>query len=52
MYISVVTLFVNDVDRAIDFYTKKLNWEKTMDAPMGDGTHQPGVRPSVLGHSG
>ncbi len=36
MYISVVTLYVNDIDRAIDFYTKKLGWEKTMDAPMGD----------------
>jgi predicted enzyme related to lactoylglutathione lyase len=35
MYISVVTLFVRDVDRAIDFYTKKLGWEKTMDEPMG-----------------
>jgi lactoylglutathione lyase len=37
MYISVVTLFVNDVDRAVDFYTKKLGWEKTMDVPMGEG---------------
>lgn len=36
MYISVVTLYVNDIDRAVDFYTKKLGWEKTMDAPMGD----------------
>lgn len=36
MYISVVTLFVDDLDRAIDFYTKSLGWEKTMDAPMGD----------------
>jgi lactoylglutathione lyase len=34
MYISVVTLWVTDIDRAIDFYTKKLGWEKTMDAPM------------------
>jgi predicted enzyme related to lactoylglutathione lyase len=36
MYISVITLHVADLDRAIDFYTKKLGWEKTMDAPMGD----------------
>ncbi|HKW44423.1 MAG TPA: VOC family protein [Candidatus Eremiobacteraceae bacterium] len=36
MYMSAVTLVVNDVDRAIDFYTNKLGWEKTMDAPMGD----------------
>jgi len=36
MYISVVSLFVKDVDRAIAFYTQKLGWEKTMDAPMGE----------------
>jgi len=36
MYISVVTLLVDDIDRAIDFYTKKLGWEKTMDVDMGD----------------
>ena len=36
MYISVVTLYVNDVDRAADFYTKKLGWEKTMDVSMGE----------------
>jgi predicted enzyme related to lactoylglutathione lyase len=47
MYISVVTLFVNDVDRAIDFYTKKLGWEKTLDAPMGDGTRWVTVAPSA-----
>ena len=37
MYISVVTLYVNDIDRAVDFYTKKLGWDKTMDEPMGEG---------------
>ena len=36
MYISVITLFVNDVDRAINFYTKKLGWNKTMDVSMGE----------------
>jgi predicted enzyme related to lactoylglutathione lyase len=36
MYISVVTLYVDDLDRAIDFYTSKLGWEKTMDEPMGE----------------
>jgi predicted enzyme related to lactoylglutathione lyase len=46
MYISVVTLFVNDIDRAIDFYTKKLGWEKTMDAPMGEGSRWVTVAPS------
>jgi len=35
MYISVVSLLVTDVDRAIGFYTEKLGWEKTMDVPMG-----------------
>ena len=46
MYISVVTLLVDDVDRAVDFYTKKLGWEKTMDAPMGDGTRWVTVGPA------
>ena len=46
MHISVVTLYVNDVDRAIDFYTNKLGWEKTMDAPMGDGLRWVTVAPS------
>ncbi len=45
MYISVVTVFVNDLDRAIDFYTKKLGWEKTMDAPMGEGMRWVTVAP-------
>lgn len=36
MHISVVSLNVADLDRAIDFYTKSLGWEKTMDAPMQD----------------
>jgi lactoylglutathione lyase len=35
VYISVVTVFVNDMDRAIKFYTEKLGWNKTMDVPMG-----------------
>jgi predicted enzyme related to lactoylglutathione lyase len=35
MYVSVVTVRVSNVDRAIGFYTKKLGWQKTMDAPMG-----------------
>jgi predicted enzyme related to lactoylglutathione lyase len=45
VHISVVTLYVNDVDRAIDFYTHKLGWEKTMDAPMGDGLRWVTVAP-------
>ncbi|MBV8636651.1 MAG: VOC family protein [Candidatus Eremiobacteraeota bacterium] len=45
MYISVVTLPVSDIDRAIDFYTKTLGWEKTMDAPMGEGMRWVTVAP-------
>jgi predicted enzyme related to lactoylglutathione lyase len=45
MYISVVTLHVKDIDRAIDFYTKKIGWEKTMDAPMGEGMRWVTVAP-------
>jgi lactoylglutathione lyase len=45
MYIAVVTLCVKDIDRAIDFYTNKLGWVKTMDAPMGDGTRWVTVAP-------
>lgn len=45
MYISVVTLYVNDIDRAIDFYTKKLGWEKTMDVPMGEDSRWVTVAP-------
>lgn len=36
MYIAVVTLNVADADRAVDFYTKMLGWEKTMDVTMGE----------------
>ena len=45
MYISVVTLYVKNIDRAIDFYTKKLGWDKTMDAPMGEGSRWVTVAP-------
>jgi lactoylglutathione lyase len=47
MYISVVTLHVDDLDRAIDFYTSKLGWEKTMDEPMGDGYRWVTLAPST-----
>lgn len=46
MYISSISLPVKDLNRAIDFYTKKLGWEKTMDAPMGDGTRWVTVAPA------
>jgi lactoylglutathione lyase len=45
MYISVVTLLVTDLERAINFYTKTLGWEKTMDAPMGPDTRWVTVAP-------
>jgi len=46
VYISVVTLFVDDIDRAADFYTKKLGWQKTMDVPMGEDSRWVTVAPS------
>ena len=45
MYIGVVTLCVDDLDRAIDFYTSKLGWEKTMDVAMGDDDRWVTVAP-------
>lgn len=45
MYISVVTLTVSDVDRAIGFYVDTLGWEKTMDVPMGEDTRWVTVQP-------
>ncbi len=46
MYISVVSLPVNDIDRAVDFYTKKLGWEKTMDVAMGEDSRWVTVAPA------
>ena len=46
MYISVVTLPVSDVDRAVDFYTKTLGWEKTMDVSMGEDGRWVTVAPA------
>jgi predicted enzyme related to lactoylglutathione lyase len=45
MYISVVTLQVSDIDRAIGFYTEKLGWTKTMDVPMGQDMRWVTVAP-------
>lgn len=45
MYISVISVFVDDVDRAVDFYTQKLGWEKTMDVPMGEDARWVTVAP-------
>jgi predicted enzyme related to lactoylglutathione lyase len=49
MYISVVTLPVKDLDRAINFYTNTLGWEKTMDVSMGDDSRWVTVAPSGEG---
>ena len=38
--ISVVSLDVSDQDKALDFYTNKLGFEKRMDAPFFDGTQE------------
>ncbi len=45
MYISVVKLPVEDVDRAISFYVDKLGWEKTMDVPMGEDSRWVTIAP-------
>ena len=46
MYVSVVTLFVSDIERAIAFYTEKIGWQKTNDQPMGEGMRWVTVAPS------
>jgi lactoylglutathione lyase len=53
MYIGIVTLFVNDQDRAKEFYTKKLGWEVQDDAPMGESMRwltvaPPGSQTSIV----
>lgn len=46
MHISVISLPVENLDRAIEFYTVKLGWEKTMDVPMGEKGRWVTVAPS------
>ncbi len=36
-YVSVVSVYVTDQDRALDFFVNKLGFEKTTDAPFGEG---------------
>ena len=36
--IQSVSIYVNDVDQAIDFYTNKLGFTKTEDAPLYEGS--------------
>lgn len=37
VYVKQVGIPVKDLDRSIEFYTKKLGWEVVTDAPMGEG---------------
>ena len=43
--VGVVMLPVSDVDRAIEFYTEKLGFEKRSDVPYGDGDRWVEVAP-------
>ncbi|HZT11559.1 MAG TPA: VOC family protein [Candidatus Baltobacteraceae bacterium] len=36
MYIAIVTIFVDDQDRAKKFYLEQLGWELVDDEPMGE----------------
>jgi catechol 2,3-dioxygenase-like lactoylglutathione lyase family enzyme len=43
--IAVVGVFVSDQEKALDFYTNKLGFEKRADEPMGDGQRWLEVAP-------
>ena len=43
---STVGIFVSDQDRALDFYTNALGFEKRADEPMGDGARWIEVAPA------
>ena len=43
------TLFVTDQDRALDFYTNVLGFDKTVDAPTADGSRFLSV--GLIGHN-
>lgn len=44
-YIHSTTVVVSDLDRALDFYTNTLGWEKAMDNDMGGGMRWLTVMP-------
>jgi len=46
MHIGIVSVYVNDQERAKEFYTKKLGWEVRDDAPMGENMRWLSVAPS------
>lgn len=43
--VGTVSLFVNDQDKALDFYTNKLGFEVKTDAPFGPGMRWLSVAP-------
>lgn len=44
-YLHNATVWVQDVDAAIDYYVNTLGFEKTADTPMGDSDRWVTVRP-------
>ncbi len=36
-YVSVIPVYVNDQEKAVDFYVNKLGFTKTIDEPYGEG---------------
>lgn len=44
-HVGIVSIHVRDLDKAIDFYTKKLGFQKTADAAMGPGARWVEVTP-------
>jgi catechol 2,3-dioxygenase-like lactoylglutathione lyase family enzyme len=57
MYIAFTSIYVNDVDRAKDFYVNKLGFEEESDTPMEDGTRwvslvPPGAQTNLVLNKG
>jgi lactoylglutathione lyase len=49
--ISVVSVYVSDQDKALDFYTSKLGFEKREDAPFYEGSEHRWVSVAPPGSS-
>jgi predicted enzyme related to lactoylglutathione lyase len=52
-HVGFISIFTRDVDAAIAFYTEKLGFQKTTDAPMGPGARwveltPPGAQTRVV----
>jgi predicted enzyme related to lactoylglutathione lyase len=45
-HIHSTTIIVSDQDKALDFYTNVLGWEKQLDNSMGDGLRFLTVKPT------